>query len=52
MSAANHSLGDQFLSLRMHHALYPAIDSAAALKGTASGKVIFLSAHLRVSAKL
>src|SRR5215469_2109427 len=43
MSTANRRLGDQFLSLTTHHALYPSIDPAAALKGSASGKVIFVS---------
>ena len=37
MSTANHSLEDQFLSLTTHHALYPAIDPAAAQIGSASG---------------
>jgi len=37
------SIQDQFLSLTTHHALYPAIDPATALKDSASGKVIFLS---------
>jgi NAD(P)-dependent dehydrogenase (short-subunit alcohol dehydrogenase family) len=43
MSTASRSLGDQFLSLTAHHALYPAIDPAATLKGSAAGKVVFLS---------
>jgi NAD(P)-dependent dehydrogenase (short-subunit alcohol dehydrogenase family) len=43
MSTASHSLEDQFLNLSTHHALYPAIDPTAALKGSASSKVIFLS---------
>jgi NAD(P)-dependent dehydrogenase (short-subunit alcohol dehydrogenase family) len=43
MPTANHSLEDQFLSLTTHHALYPAIDPAVALKGSASGKVVFLT---------
>jgi NAD(P)-dependent dehydrogenase (short-subunit alcohol dehydrogenase family) len=37
------SIQDQFLSLATHHALYPAIDPETALKGSASGKVVFLS---------
>lgn len=43
MSTASSSLEDQFLPLTSHHAVYPAIDPAAALKGSASGKVVFLS---------
>jgi NAD(P)-dependent dehydrogenase (short-subunit alcohol dehydrogenase family) len=43
MSTTNHSLDDQFLNLTAHHGLYPAIDPAAALKGSASGKVVFLT---------
>ena len=43
MSSANYSLEDQFLSLTTHHTVYPAIDPAATLKGSASGKVVFLS---------
>ena len=43
MSTANHNLEDQVLSLTPHHALYAAIDPSAALKGSASGKVVFLS---------
>lgn len=43
MSAANSSLEDQFLPLTTHHEVYPAIDPAAALKDSASGKVIFVS---------
>jgi NAD(P)-dependent dehydrogenase (short-subunit alcohol dehydrogenase family) len=43
MSTANHILEDQFLSLTPHHQLYAAIDPSADLKGSASGKVVFLS---------
>jgi NAD(P)-dependent dehydrogenase (short-subunit alcohol dehydrogenase family) len=43
MSTTNHSLDNQFLNLTAHHGLYPAIDPAAALKGSASGKVVFLT---------
>lgn len=43
MSTANSSLEDQFLSLTAHHTSYPAIDPASTLKGSASGKVVFLS---------
>lgn len=43
MSAANYSLDDQFLLLTSHHAVYPAIDPAGDLKGSASGKFVFLS---------
>jgi hypothetical protein len=43
MSRTNYSLEDQFLSLTTHHAIYPAIEPAATLKGSASGKVVFLS---------
>jgi len=43
MSIAHSSLEDQFLPLTAHHAVYPAIDPAAALRGSASGKVVFLS---------
>jgi NAD(P)-dependent dehydrogenase (short-subunit alcohol dehydrogenase family) len=43
MSAAHNSIEDQFLNLTAHHALYPAIDPGTALKGSASGKVVFLS---------
>jgi NAD(P)-dependent dehydrogenase (short-subunit alcohol dehydrogenase family) len=43
VSTENFSIEDQFLSLTTHHALYPAIDPSVALKGSASGKVIFLS---------
>jgi NAD(P)-dependent dehydrogenase (short-subunit alcohol dehydrogenase family) len=50
MSAANHSIEDQFLGLTTHHALYPAIDPAVALKGSASGKVVFLTGASQVTA--
>jgi NAD(P)-dependent dehydrogenase (short-subunit alcohol dehydrogenase family) len=43
MSIANHILEDQFLSLTPHHELYAEIDPSVALKGSASGKVVFLS---------
>lgn len=43
MSHATSSLIDQFPDLTEHHGLYPAIDPAMALKGSASGKIIFLS---------
>jgi NAD(P)-dependent dehydrogenase (short-subunit alcohol dehydrogenase family) len=43
MSTASHSLDDQFLSLTAHHGVYPAIDTAMALKSSASGKIVFLS---------
>jgi hypothetical protein len=41
------SIQDQFLNLTTHRALYPAIDPATALKGSASGKVVFLSGASR-----
>lgn len=41
------SIQDQFLTLTTHHSLYPAIDPATALKGSASGKVVFLSGASR-----
>jgi NADPH:quinone reductase-like Zn-dependent oxidoreductase len=34
---------DQFLSLTTHHTPYSAIDPAAALKDSASGKVVFVT---------
>jgi NAD(P)-dependent dehydrogenase (short-subunit alcohol dehydrogenase family) len=37
------TIQNQFLGLNTHHAMYPAIDPATALKGSASGKVVFLS---------
>lgn len=37
------SLQTQSLDVKTHHAQYPAIDPRAALKGTASGKVIFIT---------
>ena len=37
------SIQTQFLNLKAHHAQYPAIDPKAALKGSASGKIIFLA---------
>jgi len=43
MSTAYNSIEDQFLSVATRHALYPAIDPATALRGAASGKVVFLS---------
>lgn len=43
MSATHNSLEDQFLNITQHHEVYPAIDPSTALKGTASGKVVFLS---------
>jgi NAD(P)-dependent dehydrogenase (short-subunit alcohol dehydrogenase family) len=47
MSTPHYSIEEQFLSLTTHHALYPAIDPGTALKGTASGKVVFLSGASR-----
>ncbi|NAO98927.1 SDR family NAD(P)-dependent oxidoreductase [Vreelandella titanicae] len=41
------SLETQFLSLTEHHARYAAIDPASALKGSASGKVIFITGGSR-----
>jgi NAD(P)-dependent dehydrogenase (short-subunit alcohol dehydrogenase family) len=37
------SIQTQFLNLKAHHAQYPAIDPKAALKGSASGKIIFIA---------
>ena len=37
------SIQTQFLNLKAHHAKYPAIDPKAALKGSASGKIIFIA---------
>ena len=43
MSTAYNSIEEQFLRITTRHALYPAIDPATALRGAASGKVVFLS---------
>ena len=43
MSTPHNSVEEQFLSLTTHHALYRAIDPGTALKGSASGRVVFLS---------
>jgi NAD(P)-dependent dehydrogenase (short-subunit alcohol dehydrogenase family) len=43
MSTPYNSIDEQFLSFTIHHAQYPAIDPGTTLKGSASGKVIFLS---------
>src|ERR1700730_12800258 len=37
------SIQTQFLNLKADHAQYPAIDPKAALKGSASGKIIFIA---------
>jgi NAD(P)-dependent dehydrogenase (short-subunit alcohol dehydrogenase family) len=37
------SIETQFLDIKAHHAQYPAIDPRAALKGSAAGKVIFIT---------
>jgi hypothetical protein len=37
------SIQTQFLNIKAHHSLYPAIDPKATLKGSASGKVIFIA---------
>jgi len=37
------SIQTQFLDIKAHHSQYPAIDPKAALKGSASGKVIFIT---------
>ncbi len=36
-------MAEQFLNVADHHDVYPAIDPAITLKGSAAGKVIFLS---------
>jgi NAD(P)-dependent dehydrogenase (short-subunit alcohol dehydrogenase family) len=43
MSVVFKSIEHQSLDVTARHALYPAIDPTSALKGTASGKVVFLS---------
>jgi NAD(P)-dependent dehydrogenase (short-subunit alcohol dehydrogenase family) len=43
MSILYNSIDEQFLSFTTHHAPYPAINPGSVLKGSASGKVIFLS---------
>ncbi len=43
MTDSNYSLFDQFPEITEHHDVYPRIDSGADLKGSASGKVVFLS---------
>lgn len=43
MSTAYNSIEEQFLRITTRHALYPAIDPGTALRGAASGKVVFLS---------
>jgi NAD(P)-dependent dehydrogenase (short-subunit alcohol dehydrogenase family) len=40
---SKYSIFDQFPNIAEHHDVYPAIDTGAALKGSASGKVVFLS---------
>lgn len=37
------SIDEQFIGFTEHHAVYPGIDPVTTLKGSASGKVIFLS---------
>jgi NAD(P)-dependent dehydrogenase (short-subunit alcohol dehydrogenase family) len=37
------SIQTQFLNVKAHHSQYPAIDPKAALKGSATGKVIFIT---------
>lgn len=41
------SIETQFLNLKTHHAQYPDIDPGTALKGSASGKTIFISGASR-----
>lgn len=41
------SIQDQFLDLGSHHAVYEAIDPAGALKGSATGKVVYISGASR-----
>jgi NAD(P)-dependent dehydrogenase (short-subunit alcohol dehydrogenase family) len=41
------SIETQFLSLKTHHAPYPAIDPATTLQGSAAGKTVFLSGASR-----
>lgn len=43
MPQENYSLMEQFPNLSEHHDVYSAIDPATGLKGSASGKVVFLS---------
>jgi NAD(P)-dependent dehydrogenase (short-subunit alcohol dehydrogenase family) len=43
MSTPSYNFEDQFLTLTAHRAVYPAIDPGGALKGSASGRVVFLS---------
>jgi NAD(P)-dependent dehydrogenase (short-subunit alcohol dehydrogenase family) len=43
MSYHYSSIGDQFPAFTEHHATYSAIDPRTSLKGSASGKVVFLS---------
>jgi NAD(P)-dependent dehydrogenase (short-subunit alcohol dehydrogenase family) len=47
MSTPYNSIDEQFPSFATHHALYPAIDPGTTLKGSASGKVVFLSGASR-----
>jgi NAD(P)-dependent dehydrogenase (short-subunit alcohol dehydrogenase family) len=37
------SIQTQFLNLKVHHSQYPAIDPQTALKGSASGKIIYIA---------
>jgi NAD(P)-dependent dehydrogenase (short-subunit alcohol dehydrogenase family) len=37
------SIQTQFLNIKAHHSLYPAIDPKTTLKGSASGKIIFIA---------
>ena len=37
------SIETQFLNIKTHHSQYPAIDPKTALKGSASGKIIFIT---------
>ena len=37
------SIETQFLSIKAHHSQYPAVDPKTALKGSASGKIIFIT---------
>jgi len=43
MRATQNSIDEQFLNFTTHHEQYPAINPNTTLKGSASGKVIFLS---------
>jgi NAD(P)-dependent dehydrogenase (short-subunit alcohol dehydrogenase family) len=43
MSTPYNSINEQFLNFTTHHTQYPAIDPQTTLKGSAAGKVIFLT---------